>query len=227
MAQQYTTSHYWNIFAFELKKILNQYGMGLGHLDDRIGIHREKVRRLIQSLQTPPSLPILNPEETQLIIETLQLTSEETLRLRAAVLTAAIQRMLSDRIHLDEARLAAEQILPTIIQALTEHANERGLGSAREGDIDPAEDSELNTVLDIALGAIDRGSEAMQLSYYTKSYAERVKKARQASSYYKDALADLESLSIAIRKQPVWQTWHNEAQQSLAQAGRRLEELGE
>ena len=36
----------WNLFARVLQEILADYGLGLGHLDDRTDIHPEKVRRL-------------------------------------------------------------------------------------------------------------------------------------------------------------------------------------
>jgi hypothetical protein len=216
----------WNLFAVELQTILEKYSMDLGHLDDRLGIHREKVRRLRQSLYTPPGLPLLNAEETQTIIDALELDAEDILRLRAAVLATSIQRTLSDRIHQDEAHMAAEQILPIIIQALLAYADEKGLGNIRTGDIDPLA-SELDSVLDTALNAIDRGSEALHLSHYVRSSAERVKKARQARNYYAEAVTDLKSLSRAIRKQPAWQAWYTEAQEGLNMAHLRLGELGE
>lgn len=225
MESKNVTNQVWNLFAFELQKILKKYGMDLGHLDGQMGIHREKVRRLIQSLYTPPSLPLLNPEETQTIIDTLHLDSEDVLYLHASVLATSIQRTLSDRIHQDEARLAAEQVLPTIVQSLIAHAGERGLGNIRTGDIDPL-DSELDDSLDAILNAIDRGSESIQLSYQVRSSAECMKKARQARDYYEEAIADLESLSRAIRKQSTWKTWHKEAQHGLNLALSRLSELG-
>lgn len=225
MERKNATGQGWNLFALELQRILRKYGMDLGQLDDRVGIHREKVRRLIQSLDTPPSLPLLNPEETEAIIGKLTLDSEDVLRLHAAVLATSIQRILSDRIRLDEAHLAAEQIFPIIAQSLLAHTGEKGLGSVRAGDIDPM-DSELNDVLDTALNAIDRGSEALQWSYYAGSSRERNKKARQACSYYEEALTDLEGLGRAIRKQRVWQEWYREAQDGLRMAQARLDELG-
>lgn len=216
----------WNLFALELQKILKKYGMDLGHLDDRMGIHREKVRRLLQSLHTPASLPLLNPEEIQIIIDTLNLKPEDILRLHAAVLATSIQRTLSDRIHQDDAHRAAEQLLPVIIQSLITYAGEKGLGNIRTGDIDPM-DSELNNVLDTALNAMDRGSEFLHMSYYARSSAERTKKARQARNYYEDAISDLESLSRVIRKQSAWQAWRREAQKGLNMTLSRLDQLGE
>ena len=46
MASEDSTGRGWNPFALELQNILRKYGLDLGHLDDRMGIHREKVRSL-------------------------------------------------------------------------------------------------------------------------------------------------------------------------------------
>jgi hypothetical protein len=53
----------WNVFARTLQDILTARGYGLGHLDDRAGIHPEKVRRLQRSLRVPKSFPVLNIEK--------------------------------------------------------------------------------------------------------------------------------------------------------------------
>jgi hypothetical protein len=100
----------WNLFARELEEVLNAHGLRLGHLDDRVGIHREKIRRLQQSLLMPKSFPVLNSEEMELLIQTFNLSEEERTRLRAALLATAIERMLMDRIDQDNALHASEQI---------------------------------------------------------------------------------------------------------------------
>ena len=61
----------WNLFARELEDILATRHLGIGHLDDRAGIHREKIRRLIQSLGRPKSFPMLNAEEMEQIVKEL------------------------------------------------------------------------------------------------------------------------------------------------------------
>lgn len=220
-------NNYWNIFAQELQNVLHKYGMELGQLDDRVGIHREKVRRLIQSLRTPSSLPVLSPDDMEEIINTLNLDQEDVMRLRAAVLATSVQRMLSDRIYQDEARLAAEQILPTIVQSLTAYRGARGLGNVRGGDIDPLEDDELSIVLETALDAIDRGSNALSLSTSVNSYTEQVRQARQALDYYGEAMKGLQRASRAIRRLPGWQQWHDEAQKGFGAARGQLDKLGE
>src|SRR5205085_11306335 len=93
----------WNLFARELEDILVARNLGLGLLDNRASIHREKVRRLLRSLVQPKSFPVLNADELKQVISAFGLTGEEELRLRAAMLATAIERMLMDRIDQDDA----------------------------------------------------------------------------------------------------------------------------
>ena len=88
----------WNLFASVLQEILAAHGLGLGHLDDRANIHREKVRRLQRSLKVPKSFPVLNIDEMEQVITTCGLNRKEKIRLRAAVLATSIEETLMDRI---------------------------------------------------------------------------------------------------------------------------------
>src|SRR5690242_17036365 len=112
MTEQMGLVKRWNLFARELEDILATYNLGLGHLEDRVGIHREKVRRLILSLRRPKSFPILNTEEIDLLVQKLPLVAEEVLRLRAAILVTSIEKALMDSINQDAALLVAEQTFP-------------------------------------------------------------------------------------------------------------------
>jgi hypothetical protein len=40
------SSKRWNLFARELEDILEEHGLRLGHLNDRAGLHPQKVSRL-------------------------------------------------------------------------------------------------------------------------------------------------------------------------------------
>jgi hypothetical protein len=164
----------WNLFARELEDILKDRNLRLGHLDDRAGINREKVRRLQQSLLTPKSFPVLNPDEIDLIAEEFALSDEERVRLRAAVLATAIERMLMNRIDQDNALLASEQTLTILRASLLAHfEEERGLGSTR-GDIESEEDDENDRILELSWNRNDQGNSKILLSRDTYSYDERV-----------------------------------------------------
>src|ERR1700736_6425843 len=82
----------WNLFASVLQEILVAHGLGLGHLDDRAQIHREKVRRLQLSLKIPKSFPVLNIDEMERVITIFQLNRKEKIRLRGAVFATSIER---------------------------------------------------------------------------------------------------------------------------------------
>ena len=97
MATQDTSMKRWNIFAAELEDMLASRGVNLSLLDNRASIHREKVRRLRQSLLKPKSFPILSTDEMDKVIRVFGLNDTEVLRLRAAMLATSIEKMLIDR----------------------------------------------------------------------------------------------------------------------------------
>jgi hypothetical protein len=107
-----------NLFAHELEEILAAHGQNLSQMDPRLGIPREKARRLLQSLRTPKSFPVLGPEELECLELELPLSGVEWTRLRAALLATAIERMLMDRLGQDKALQAAEQVVFLIDEAL-------------------------------------------------------------------------------------------------------------
>lgn len=124
----------WNIFARELEDILSRRGCRLGQLDDRAGIHPQKVSRLQHSLRQPKCFPVLNPRELEATVLAFSLDEDEQHTLRAAVLTTAIEEMLMDRINQDDAFLAAEQIFPIIVQIINKHkSDDYGLAKVRGG----------------------------------------------------------------------------------------------
>src|SRR5262249_29247054 len=116
----------WNLFARELEDILAARGLRLGHLDDLKDawggplLHRGKVHRLQQSLKRPKWFSVLNPGELERVIQALQLTTEEQVRLQAAMLATAVEVLLVDRLDdMRDAVRAAEQLLPLLQQALS------------------------------------------------------------------------------------------------------------
>lgn len=217
----------WNLFASVLQEILVAHGLGLGHLDDRAQIYREKVRRLQLSLKIPKSFPVLNIDEMERVITIFQLNRNEKTRLRAALLATSIEETLMDRINPDDALKAAEQIFRIIEQALQEHAHELvGIGAIKGGGTMTSEESEIDRKLGNALTAIDHATLALHLSRNADAQVERVERAQQARDSFLSALAELDQAAPALKMQDPWQVWHNEAQQGLAAAQSRLAALG-
>src|SRR5262249_24910839 len=149
----------------ELEDLLQARQLGLGHLDDRAWIHREKVRRLQRSLQVPKSFPVLNPEEMEAVIEAFGLGEEEVLRLRAALLVTAIEDLLMDRIGPEQALEAAEQLLQLVQASLQERTlvSVRAMRGGVPMSYEPAAE-EIDQELEVALRAIERATLALHLS---------------------------------------------------------------
>ena len=217
----------WNLFASVLQEILAAHGLGLGHLDDRANIHREKVRRLQRSLKIPKSFPVLNIDEMEQVITAFGLNRKEKIRLRAAVLATSIEETLMDRISPDDALKAAEQILGIIEQALQEHAHDlAGIGAVKGGSIMMSEESEIDRKLGNALTAIDHATIALHLSRNANSQVERVECAQQARASFMAALAELDKAAPTLKANDAWLVWHDEAQNGLTAAQNRLVSLG-
>jgi hypothetical protein len=216
----------WNLFASVLQEILAAHGLGLGHLDDRASIHREKVRRLQLSLKVPKSFPVLNIDEMERVVTTFRLNRKEKTRLRAAILATSIEETLMDRINPDDALKAAEQILDIIEQALQEHAHDpAGIGAVKGGSIMMSEESEIDRKLGNALTAIDHATIALHLSRNADSQVERVECAQQARASFIVALAELDKAVPILKLSDAWLVWHDEAQNGLAAAQGRLASL--
>lgn len=217
----------WNLFASVLQEILAAHGLGLGHLDDRAHIHREKVRRLQLSLKVPKSFPVLNIDEMEQVITVFQLNRNEKTRLRAAILATSIEETLMDRINPDDALKAAEQIFGIIEQALQEHLHDLvGIGAVKGGVTMMSEESEIDRKLGNALTAIDHATLALHLSRNADSQVQRVERAQQAKDGFTSALAELDKATSALKVNDAWLVWHDEAQNGLSAAQSRLASLG-
>ena len=217
----------WNLFARELEDILGTRGIRLSQLDDHVGIHREKVRRLRRSLQISKSFPNLNPDEMDQVIEFYRLTDDEVLRLRAAIIATSIEAMLMNRINQEDALKAAEQILPVIESALRQYiAETSGIGALRGGTALIDDNcTDIDTALDSALDAIDRGTMALHLSRNVFSARERLERMYEARDNFATALAELGEADKAIRVTEVWRMWHDEAKSNHQIAIDRIADL--
>ena len=217
----------WNLFARELEEILASRNLPLSIIDNRIkDIHPEKVRRLQQSLLKPKSFPVLNPEEIDLIAEEFDLSDEERVRLRAAVLATAIERMLMNRIDQDNALLASEQTL-TILRASLQANFEQdsGLGSTR-GDIESEEDDESDRIWRMIWNRNDQGNLKLQLSDDTYSYDERVELLHGADDDFEASLSAQDNLDEDWQDTEIRRVWHNEASKGRGLVRQRLDDIG-
>jgi hypothetical protein len=203
----------WNIFARELEDILVSRGLRLGQLDDRAGIHREKVRRLRISLLSPKSFPVLNPAEMEDVAEAFHFKLYEVLHLRAAALAAAIEALLMDRIDSESALLVTEQILHMLSRALRDNPNRVSALNAIRGEQDGSSDpTDFERACEGALQAIDRATRFM---YFEMNAAEHRIYSQQAQLHFEVALALLQQAPDEIKAGEDWQMWHNEVLNGL------------
>ena len=216
----------WNIFARELEDMLAVRQFPLTYIDDRTPIHREKVRRLVKSLEAPKSFPVLNSEEIDMVADAFELSEHEILRLRAAILTTAIEAMLMDRIDRRDALAVAEQLLPMIFTAMRKGAG--ALGAVRGGALlhmdEAMDEMDIDTILERALELIDHATMALHLCCNVDAHTERTRLARQALEYFEAALAELEEAEPEVQAKEAWQVWQQEAQKGMALANEYLEE---
>jgi hypothetical protein len=225
MQHRVSSGKRWNIFARELEDILRARGLKLGHLESRVGVHSEKVNRLKRSL-TVPGFHLLSPEDLEKVIITFQFTSDEQLRLRAAILTTAVEKMLMDRIDAGNALAAAEEIFPILLAALYARLGQQGgiaaTRSGREPTIDDLASNE-GAVPDLEpiLEKFDRAMLALYLTRQSEMLAERIEQAREAYNGFAAVLAALQDLvkrDEAIMKMEAWHLWYEEAQYGQATA---------
>lgn len=225
----------WNLFVRELEDILAAPGRNvrLSQIRYQAGIHQEKVRRLMRSLEKPKNFPILNPDELDTVIKTYHLTPDEVLRLHAAILATAIEKLLVDRLdHINDALRATEQIFPVLVKAMRSSGNEppdigwftwRGHTVTQEN-----EESEIDQALEPALEALDRATLALNLSHHVAVSTERIERARQACDTFQSSLHELDELAAhdaTYLQNEAWQEWRAEAEGGFHAANERLAEL--
>jgi hypothetical protein len=213
----------WNIFARELRSVLNRRGLDLPQLENHARIHREKVLRLIQSLHSKDIFPVLNVEEMQQVISMLSLDQQEILRLQAAILTSSMQQILCLHIQPEDAQQTAEIIL----QSLETQTNIQHQQNKRGGDFEAMEDNELDVMIASALEAIDTGTQKLHASMSMKSHNQRVKHALEARAIFSEAMQHLERMGITFQLQDGWQYWYSEARKSLSSTNTWLDELNQ
>ena len=204
----------WNIFARELQNVLRKHNLSISQLDTRVGIDREKVRRLTLSLQTPGSFPVLNVDEMELLSNTLNLPASDLIRLQAAILTTSIEQTLMERIKPHDALLAANQLFPTIFQALEEENEDvQDLGNTRGTDYSVGDDSSIDDAFLSVTSFIDEGDRNLQMSSAISNLERKKRLAQSARVAYEEALQQLNQLSRDLKSLPIWKDLQRSAQQ--------------
>ncbi len=211
----------WNIFARELAAILHAKGYRLGHLNDRAGIHPQRISRLQHSLREP-RFHVLPPDDLEYVAQVFGMNEEENIRLRGAILATAIEEMLMGRIDANDALAAANAIFPLLCDALREHTTAAtGIGAIKGGVV--ADDSLGSVELDAALEAALEQLDAATLTVYLaagQAQDARASALRQAAEELDAARTTFEALPEHARQHQAWLVWHAEILKGLSSVQR-------
>jgi hypothetical protein len=203
----------WNIFARELENILVARGLRLSHLDDRkIVLHREKVRRLQQSLKSPGHLTTLNPDEMARLIVTFGLSDLEQQRLRASLLATAVEMTLLDRVDARLALMASEDVFNILFAAMCARPEMTVASGIKTAAFTSNAGSGGDESFEQALDLLDRASLALALGTDAPSLSDRASQAREAAEGFAGALQCLQCCQSPAPVSKEWQYWYAEAE---------------
>lgn len=224
MVPTWSESVPWNIFARELVGVLQVRGLRLGQLDDRaVVFHPEKVRRLQQSLKTPAHLPVLNPDELDRLNTIIELSEEERLRLRAALIATAAERALMDRLDPPTALMAANDVFEICLAAMREQPARilaTGVKAGFSEAVLDKEDADSSEAVELIEGA----SLALDGAQNASSHRARQANARAAQLLFAQAAALLVAESVESGSDEMRRSRIGEAQEGQAMAEALLQQ---
>ncbi len=202
----------WNIFARELEDILIVRGLKLGHLDDRgIVLHREKVRRLQQSLKSPHHLTTLNPDEMERLMVIMQLTELEKKQLRAALLATAVEMTLMDRVDPQTALMASNDVFAILFAAMKAEPDMVMTTGIKAGAISTEDETGGDTPFLQALDLIDRATLLWHVSQNATTRMAQVVRAGEAFNAFSQSLERLHQSQSPPKHSENWLCWYAEA----------------
>jgi|SRR5216683_433768 len=209
----------WNIFARTLEDILTKRHLNWQDLYRQAGIEQESVESLQASLLSPTAFPILTVEEMDDVIDAFDMSSQEMLQLRAAIIATSVERMLIERIESQAALLAAEQVFATTLDALAKQKDEK------HGDTRPMSDEGPERFFAEVRRYIDAGKEARQLSR-SVSGEIRAEWLRRALYYFEQARNVLErEKKSPLASLKLWKHSYQQVQKESDQIKKELKAL--
>ncbi len=224
----------YNIFVRELEAVLKTKPKkkGISQLTELpFYIHPMKIARLLASRHSPKHLAILNPTDLEAIMDHFEFDQKERLRIKAAIMATAVERVLIDRIDAELALHAADEVFsilyhamsratPSPAQPASEAISVETPMSLSEIKFTPEIESEFTHVLDV----LDQALELMFRCKELPKGEERTHCAQDLVSLFDRMLDLLDSIPQDQRTLERWQPWFDEARKCRADAQRWLQE---
>ena len=212
MGNDFVQPSRWNIFARELEDILSTRGLRLTHLDDRkVVYHREKVRRLQQSLASPKHLTTLNPMEMERLIDIMQLTDIEQKRLLAALLATSVEMTLMDRIPPDIALMATDEVFKILFAAMQSQPDLVVTTYVKAGVMVDNHEVIGDALFVQALDLLDRATLALHASTQATTQQTKVTHAHEALAAFTRTIELLKRSQSPEPESQTWMDWYEEA----------------
>lgn len=210
-----------NFFARELKNALEARGFTLWTICSRTDVNRELVHRLQQGLLPPGNFSMLNPDNLDKVIAAFQLHGDplSVIRLRAAIVANSVMSVLVQRVHLEYAYAAAEEIFKRVVQGMQK--GEKAFSHIRkEKFLVLAPDTSLESILLI----VDRATNAHQMSVGMPTDVE-LEYLWQARAGYEIAQRMLAETSESVKATDAWRYWYEAVQKDLAEVVGSIEDI--
>ena len=209
-----------NFFARELKNALEEKGLTLWTICSRTDIDRELVRRLQQGLLPPGNFSMLNPDNLDKVIIAFQMDKNpaRVIRLRAAIVANSVMSVLIQRVYLDDAYAAAEEIFKRVVQGMQK--GEKAFSHIRkEKFLNLTRDTSLESILPV----VDRATTALQMSAGMSDEVE-LEYLWQARAGYEISQRALAEVSDDVKATDAWKYWYAAVQKDLAEVVESIED---
>lgn len=204
---------FFNLFARELAEILAMRGLSLRDLrKDPYFFHSMVIDRLEKSITDVRHryrFPTLYPNNLKFLLEMLPCTSQEVVRLHAALLTCTIGAKLLDRGVLDEnVEIAMKEIFVVLVRALPQSTNTTAsLVSYLQGFSNKAGDTEVDGVFDEVANLYDNGMLELNQIIPENTDEMNIATAYRSSRLLNQAFVGLTYVREDLQRLDEWKQW--------------------
>lgn len=209
-----------NFFARELQHILAKKGLSLWAICSHTDIAREVVHRLQQGLLLPGNFSMLNPDDLDKVTLAFKLHKDpsQIIRLRATIVANSVMRVLVQRVYLEDAYAATEEVFKRVVQGMQK--GEKAFSNIRK-DVPP--DLNADEVLESILPLVDYATNALQMSIGMPGKIE-LEHLWQARTAFETAQQALNEVGDQVKTTSAWQHWYAAVQKELTAVVENIED---